>query len=478
MQIIDRMARLRPLLSKQNIDAFLASPRFCAVVMALAALSNMFSLELPVYTVFIALAVYICIYGRDLLPLMPLIVACYLAPSTENNPGKAVDSVFSFAHGGGWLVFLAVCVACALGWRVWKERKTFFSGSRQLLPGILLLCAGYLLSGLGSEGYADRCLSNLLVALMQSGCILVPYFLLTGGVRWQTVRKDYFAWLGTCVAALLVWQVLWIYLTQGVLEQGFIDRACIHTGWGMYNNIGAMLMILLPFPFYLTAQKGRHWLGPVIGAGHLIGVLLTCSRNSILVAGGLYVLCVIWSWQKADKRLYGKTLLWLAGCGAAVCALFLSPLLDAFQQIVSQGLNLSHRDDIFKEGLLLFGDAPVFGVSFFSPGYQPWDWSTLESFTGLFPPRWHNTYVQLLASGGIVAMAAYIYHRVQSARLFLRQTSMEKTAIALSLGALCFSSIFDCHFFNMGPVLFYSMGLAFAECICKSQVKRCKKAVR
>lgn len=474
MQFLSRLAGLRRHLTKQNTDAFLVSPRFCVAVMILAALSNMFSLELPVYTVFIALAVYVCIWGQDLLPLMPLIVACYLSPSTANNPGKAVDSVFSFAQGGIWLAILAGAVAAALAFRVWKDRKAFFHAPRRLLPGILLLCGSYLLSGLGSTGYCDSFFSNLLFALMQCGCILLPYFLFTGGIQWKSVRKDYFAWLGSCVAGLLVVEILWVYLTQGVLTGGVIDRARIHTGWGMYNNMGAMLMILLPFPFYLTAQKNKHWLGPLIGCGHVLAVLLTCSRNSILVAGALYVLCVIWSWRRADKTLYRKTLLWLVGCAGAVCLLLLKPLLDAFTQILEQGLDLSSRDDIFKEGLKLFGQAPVFGVSFYSPGYQPWDWSTLESFTGLFPPRWHNTYVQLLASGGVVAMGAYICHRVQTAKLFLKQSSREKTAIALSLGALCFSSIFDCHFFNMGPVLFYSMGLAFAECICKSQVPRRK----
>lgn len=473
MQSASILSTWRGRLTKQNIDAFLASPRFFLPVMVLTALSNMFSMELAVYTVLVSLAIYVCLWGQDLLPLMPLVVGCYLAPSSANNPGKVAGSVFSFAGGGIWLCILAVAVAAAMVWRLIRDRKTFFSAPRRLLPGILILCVGYLLSGIGSAGYFSRMFSNLLFALMQCACLLIPYYLFSGGVRWQKVRKDYFAWLGVAVACLLAWEVIWIYLTQGVITDGVIDRGRIHTGWGMYNNIGAMLMIMLPFSFYLAARAGKHWIAPLVGAGHVLAVVLTCSRNSILVALGLYVLCVLWGGMRAtDRKKYVKTVLWLAGGCLAVCLIFIKPLLAAFQQIINQGLNLSHRDTIFEEGLKLFGEAPIFGVSFFSPGYQPWDWSTLESFTGLIPPRWHNTYVQLLASGGLVAMGAYIYHRVQSAKLFLKQRSMEKTAIALSLGALCFSSIFDCHFFNMGPVLFYSMGLAFAECVCKSQIPR------
>ena len=40
---------------------------------------------------------------------------------------------------------------------------------------------------------------------------------------------------------------------------------------------------------------------------------------------------------------------------------------------------------------------------------------------------------------------------------------MEKSFIGLSILVLLLTSLLDCHFFNIGPVLFYSMALAFAE---------------
>ena len=40
---------------------------------------------------------------------------------------------------------------------------------------------------------------------------------------------------------------------------------------------------------------------------------------------------------------------------------------------------------------------------------------------------------------------------------------MEHTFLAISLGVLLGTALLDCHFFNVGPVLFYSMALAFAE---------------
>ena len=46
--------------------------------------------------------------------------------------------------------------------------------------------------------------------------------------------------------------------------------------------------------------------------------------------------------------------------------------------------------------------------------------------------------------------------------LFCNQ-SKEKAFLGCSIAALLVCSLFDCHFFNVGPTLFYAMTLAFAE---------------
>jgi hypothetical protein len=71
--------------------------------------------------------------------------------------------------------------------------------------------------------------------------------------------------------------------------------------------------------------------------------------------------------------------------------------------------------------------------------------------------------VQLLASCGAVGMGAYIIHRFQTAKLFLKKITPEKSFIACSIIVLLATSLFDCHSFNIGTVLLYSVSLAFAE---------------
>ena len=138
-----------------RINAFLAKPEYIALVSLLTVIANLFGLEIPVYAVFSIFVVYICLFGQDLLPMMPLVVCCYLAPSVKNNPGRNEATLFSMAGGGVWILCFAGLMAVALIYRIIRDRKFFLHRKYYLLPGILLLCGSYMLSGIGSAAYPD-----------------------------------------------------------------------------------------------------------------------------------------------------------------------------------------------------------------------------------------------------------------------------------------------------------------------------------
>ena len=134
-----------------------------------------------------------------------------------------------------------------------------------------------------------------------------------------------------------------------------------------------------------------------------------------------------------------------------------------FTVLINLGLKLNNRDIVYREGWNKFLQSPILGTGFYCTGYKPDAWSTLESFHNIIPPRWHNTVLQILVCCGLVGIAAYLFHRLQTVKLFLRRATKENMFIACSILALLISSMFDCHFFNIGPVLIYSMALSFAE---------------
>ena len=144
--------------------------------------------------------------------------------------------------------------------------------------------------------------------------------------------------------------------------------------------------------------------------------------------------------------------------------MYLQELMEIFALFIEEIFIMSERDNLVGYGLKQFRTHPIFGGSFFPQGeYVPWDWSTSEAFSSFFPPRWHNTIIQVLASCGIVGLACYLFHRFQTVRLILVKRSTEKTFIGLFMASLLLCSLMDCHFFNVGPTLFYSMALAYAE---------------
>lgn len=457
----------RPLINR--INQFLTSPVYIAFLTILCTAAHLLAAELVAYTVMIVISLYVCVLGNDLLPLTPLFLLCYLTPSAVNNPGRNPESVFS-GFSGIWLAGLAVLLLFGVIWHIARNPKKFFCCKRTLLPGMLLLLGAYLLSGIGSAAYPAAAANNLLFSAAQGACILVPYWLLSGGVDWSRARKDYLAWIGFSAGGFLLVQILWCYCTGGVIINGIIQRKQIYTGWGMYNNMGAMLAMMIPFAFYLATKYRRGWIGTVIGSAFLVGVLLTCSRTSLLAGSLIYVICILLMLHYARNRRHNTVALVISFAVAVVAlVLFHDQLLRLFSDFLSKKLDPSSRHIIYAEGLKLFTQAPVFGNSFYSPGYQPWDFSTVESFSNLLPPRWHNTFVQLLASCGAVGLGAYLFHRYQTIRLFLRSFSKERNFIGCSILVLLLCSLLDCHFFNLGPVLFYSAGLAFLEFYSVSQ---------
>lgn len=452
------LARLRG-----GLDRFLSTPYYILTVMALSVVSHLLSLEVPVYTVFALAAIYTAVLGTDLLPLTPLFLFFYISPSIRNNPGRNEQSVFSGATGV-YLAVLAALIALALVWHVIRNRQRFFREKMPLLWGLLVLSVAYLLSGIGSRNYGSAAPRNLLFAAMQSSALLIPYCLLSGGADWKNARQDYLAWVGFAGGAAVLVQVLGCYFTQNVVVDGIIIRSHIYTGWGMYNNMGFLLAMAIPFAFYLATKYRRGWIGTVVGSVFLVGVLLTCSRTSLLVGTAAYCLCVFLMLHYARNRRHNTIALVSVFVVAAVALLlFRHQLLRLFSGFLRMGMDPSSRDVFFREGLQLFTQAPVFGNSFYSPGYVPWDFSTVDTLSALIPPRWHSTPLQLLVSCGAVGLCAYGFHRFQTLRLLVKEPSREKTFIACAMGILLVCSLFDCHFFNLGPTLFYSAALAFAE---------------
>lgn len=468
-----RIHRETPLI--RRIDQILYSPVYFMLIGGLTILANVFCLELVSYTLMVATGIYICLYGKDLLPLFPLFVFGYISPSAGNNPGLSDDSVFSLQGGGIYLAVWLTAFVVSLVYRLVTDPdfggRKFLQKKRQLLSGMLMLGAAYAVSGLFSGQWAEYGWRNLLFAFLQLMAIAGLYYLLSGAVLWESAPKAYLFWTGISFGYVLLVELLGVYISNDVIVNGQIDRGRIVTGWGHYNNMGALLAMVMPLPFFLTGKGKYAWFAYLSAFLFCIGLWFTCSRGSILVGVPIYAATYILSLIHSRHARLQKWnhVLHLVIIGAPILALiiFRDELQWMFQTVPILGIDESSqmRIDTYIEGIRQFLKFPVFGASFFPLKEDLYNWALGgTTFVRIFPPRWHNTFVQLLATGGLVCFAAYAVHRAQTVKLFVRNFSSEKLFVALSFAALLATSMVDCHFFNIGPVLMYSGALAIVEC--------------
>ena len=458
--------RLQAILDALN--RFYYSPAYLVTVAMLAILANVCSLELQIYTVYTLIYIVMCFICRDLTPLTPLVILCYIIPSNENNPGTSTTSIFFMGTGGEYVLFLAAVVIATLLIRLSFDPhinfKSIIRGRYYLLPGMLLLGLAYMIGGIGVPGYSELASKNIFFGFLQLVALALPYFVIASTIRWESVPKDYFVYVGTAVGFVLVAELANIYLTQGVIENNIVKRELIYTGWGIHNNIGGMLTMMLPFPFYFSCKNRSSIPGILAGTLMMAGIVLSNSRSSMLVGALLYGICVIVTLVMSKDKLgafIAVSVLFLGAVG--MCIIFWEKITSLFLIIAQSGLHANGRDEIYANGIRQFLKYPLFGGTFYPLDYVPYDFSEIDAFSSFFPPRWHNTIIQLLACCGIAGLSAYMLHCSQIFRVFSRKPSLSKSLIAISALALMVTSLFDCHFFNIGPVLFYSMSLTFAE---------------
>ena len=472
------IGRLRDHGAVHKINEYVREPWYVLIIALLTAISAVWGLELPVYTAFIVVGIFLCLLGDDLLALMPIVICCYIAPSVTNNPGRNENSIFYLHHGGLYLIILAALFAVALIWRLVTDAdfggRKFWTRKRSLTLGMVLLGFSYLLGGLGMERYAQFVGKQLAFSALQFAAVLVMYFLFSGAVKWEKAPKDYFAWIGLAVGLAVLVQLADNYLSGRIFMEGgqTIDRELIATGWGMHNNIGGLLAMVLPFPFYLAYTRKRSWIYTLLATVLLIGTMISCSRTSMVIAAVEYGICSVLLLRRKETRK--ENLYVYFGVLVAVTVVTIvvwERLLNIFALFLEEIDLVSKRDLLFINGMKQFMEYPLFGGTFYPQGeYVPWDWAELEAFSSFFPPRWHNTLVQIGASCGIVGLCAYGFHRFQTVRMLLRHRSTENLYIGMYLAALLIAGLMDNHFFNIGPVLLYSMALAFAENIEQSTV--------
>ena len=345
-----------------------------------------------------------------------------------------------------------------------------FTSSR-LFIGLLILSVFFVLNG--AIGYEEYTKSSLVFGLLITISIVLPFFMLSINLELDKRAKDVVIFTLLLISIVICAELLNLYLGDIKIINGRIQKTSIDLGWGVSNNIGAIIAMLIPIHFYCASKTrlGFIFIGTAVMS--YIFTVMSLSRTAILFATVIFLACLIFIFIYKNKyswpnRIYSVLFI------IAVAAIYHynKDVIDkALDEIIRIGLDDNGRLEYFKDGITKFKEYPIFGVGFGSSH------GTNDRFVISAPEYFHNTIIQILASCGILGFLAYCYHRIETFILFIKYRSNFTFYMAMCITALLLTSLLDIHLFNIFPALFYSVILCIIEKNGKSIKSKEKMAI-
>jgi hypothetical protein len=385
--------------------------------------------------------------------------------SKANNP-LAKDQLSIFIKGSALvqlyiiagIVFIFALSRIVYDIKTKKERRT----RPKLLYGFLLLAIAYILGGLFSPMYN---LKTIIFGLIQIIALSFTYFCFYYTVDWKKVNKDYFAFLFTGIGFLMVAEIGNMLIDANILNYGkSFSRSKLYTGWGHYNNIASVIIFCIPAPFYFATTRNNGWKYILIATLFLSFILLNQSRNGMLFGTIIYIISAIATVvlsKKAERTKSIITLLILLILAYIITVIFRVKIQEIFASIYKAGADDAGRFEIYRAGFKHYTEYPIFGQGFYR--CDSFRWGIPYTADSFLPPRYHDTYIQILASCGTIGIIAYLYHRYETLKLFFMSKSISNIFIFIMLMGFIMISVLDCHFHNFGPGFLYSALLILAE---------------
>lgn len=441
---------------------------FPFVTAAVALLSTSFGLE-PLAIWYICLCgAAICLCCKDVSPVICLFVFMHVIVSLEHSPYQVLGTGNpDYMTTPAFLAQATVAILSFAGCAVYRIIDSIIRHRFKITPIFIGICAyfvGLSLNGLFSNKYYYM---DTLYGLGMGAIILFMFVFISGNVVVNEGTYKRIAVVFTAFCLTLAAQLLIAYLTLGVIQDGIIRRSLIQFGWGTYNQFGMVITMCIPAWFYLAAKCKLGYFYLIGVPFNLLVVVFGMSRQAILMAGILTVLCVIWYLIIAPKKykIYGGSFMLVAAVAALIVFLVNMEYFSVvFKDLTTSFSTGSGRTGIWKDAIKKFLHNPVFGNGFYdltatwheTPGYIGEGYG----FTEVIPFMCHNTFVQLLFACGLVGFVAYIIHRAQTVVSLFKNPDAGRFFLTFTICGILLTSLLDNHFFYPFPLFIYAPLLA------------------
>ncbi len=393
----------------------------------------------------------------DITPLFSNFVFMNIMISLKNSPspGALGSDYYSRTYV---LVQIIIIISVLVAAVLYRIIHTSVKRKFKITPAFLGLCGlavAFMLNGIFSYGYKTM---NLLYGAFMAFFFLGIFVLMKDNVKGnkQTTEKVSYAYIALSVALLLILAVKY-GTTKGLIVNGSVQRNLLFFGWGTYNQIGTLLTMCIPAVIYVALNHKFGYLFLLYSFLVLAGTYLTFSRQAIISSTIIYFVCLIILLVKGKNR---KVNLIITAVAVAICLLFLIIYREHFLRFFKSLLNSlktgSGRTDIWIIAWENFEEAPLFGTGFYADLPQWLDTVGLD----IIPLMYHNTFLQLMASCGMIGLIAYLIHRIQTFISFYKNITVERAIIALIIVGMLLTNLLDNHLFYIFPTIVYSSLIA------------------
>lgn len=390
----------------------------------------------------------------DVTPIVSLFLFMNIMISRQNSPSCTVGGS-QFYFQPAVVIQIGILIGVYAAAVVYKTVQAIVKKRFRPTPafgGFVLLACAMLLNGLLSARYTPM---NAVYGLFLAFCFLGIFVFGSGNTKITGETFVNVAWAFVIFSFALVLELVVAYFQPGVIDGETINRGLLMFGWGVYNTLGMLILLCIPFTVYLAGKYKFGWLFTGWFFILLIAAVMSMSRQAMIGAIFAFVSCVICLIVNGRNRKIN-----IAVCVAVL--ILVAAVLFSKREIVDNVTDMlfgnfldgSGRAGIWKSGFREFLSHPIFGTGFYNvPLSDDIDTVGLD----IIPLMYHNTFIQLLASGGVVAFCAYIVHRVHTVISYVKNPSAERTYLVLAIACMLITNLFDNHLFYILPTLVYSM---------------------
>lgn len=412
-----------------------------AVIGAFALCCYLLGLPLLAISVFATLFTFTFFCSKDTRPAMTLVLLVFLTLCYKQKV-DAYKTVAAFViYGVFGALVLASIVFHLIVYPTPKQ-------NHRLLIGFALFSVGMLIGGVFSDHYRAF---NFVNALSVSAVLFGGYLLFSFTMFDRKDNLLYVARIAAVAVCVIAVELLQFYVREyhfGTTLNG-TWKSQIILGWGISNFVGEMIAMLLPAVFYLIYKEKYGYFYYLVAIVGLVAIYFTLSRNAMLFGGLSFVVGMT-----ASAVLKRHWLNWILLGGIVLAGGVAVWLIYHYENVFTMlGLKDNGRFALWRRYIDLFKESPIFGVG-------------VVAYRNLYPGanlNAHNTLLHMLSGSGIIGLALYLAHRLQTVLLFLKKPNLDRLFVGSCVVVGVGMSLLSPLFFRLYFLVYYSVFLMLLE---------------